>query len=662
MFGVTVMAILAGVSIGQTTTVPVPCGVRPDTSAAVSAVGSQPPTSQREELRPAIDSLLQVNRSLLREAGSTKFLYLLSAAAQALATVMTLIFTVTLVVAQLVAPYGLHMSKRAFSGRNLARMLVFIVATLFSLVALLSGNGVLAIVSAVLSLICMAVLIDYFWRVSRELEPRAAIRDLRAEATALATDNSGGAVAAALKLETMAYGALAKGDYWLLREASEAIGATMSALADQGKTDPALELRDDIKALLIEAGARPKPTQEMLTGLIEGLNNTETGFYAMHAVMLEIIDSVLASYEWPRAEEAYSAVYRASGRYLELLVDAAPDRADEVASAVDRVASRLVSTWRRAVSALGTPKAYGCGNAAATLHGIFAAASRRAARSTNVNAIVVTACTRAMLDMGRREPGFRPLMHNAPYAFTRTADTLRKAGPYLDETTIRQPLAELMEEWDTEPAVLASAWLGLAAVFAANPAAKLVDIALEKYSKALTRCQDTQAEELATHLYKSASKLVAAGYGSDNHLWSAILDLWRKRALKTTTAISVLVSFAQAESELRSQGGRFLAIHQMSDSLLELALNGSRQVDESETTELVANWLVSAALYARSFVTTERPQFPPELIGQNRDTRRAVTIRKKRTEALEIIERWSGKLKVEVDWLQRQPGADWFVH
>lgn len=662
MLGVIVMAILAGVSTGQTTAVPVPCRERPDTSAAASAVASQPPTSQREELRPAIDSLLQVNRSLLREAGSTKFLYLLSAAAQALATVMTLIFTVTLVVAQLVAPYGLHMSKRAFSSRNLARMSVFIAATLFSLVALLSGNGVLAIVSAVLSLICMAVLIDYFWRVSREMEPRAAIRDLRAEATALATDNSGGAVAAALKLETMAYGALAKGDYELVQEALEAIGSTVSALAGHGQTDLALALRDDIKALLIEAGARPKPTQEMLLGLINGLATTKTGFYAMYAVLLEILDSVLASYEWPRAEEAYSAVYRASGRYLELLVDAAPDRAEDVVSAVDKVGSRLVSTWRRVVSAQGSAKNYGCGNAAATLQGILAAAARKAARSTGVNARVVTAFTRAMLDIGRREQGFRPLMHNAPYAWKRVADTLRKAGPYLDEADIRRPLADLTADWDTEPAVLASTWLGLATVFADKPAASLVDVALEKFSESLANCPDIQAEELVTHLRRSAPKLVAAGYGSDNHLWRAILALWSRRALTTNTAASVFVAFAQEEDETRPQGGRFLAMYQMADSMLELAMNGSRPVGQSETTELVANWLVAAAFYAKSHVTSARPQLPPELAGQNRDARKAVTIRERRVAALQTVENWSAKLRPTVTWLLEHPGAAWFVH
>jgi hypothetical protein len=190
----------------------------------------------------------------------------------------------------------------------------------------------------------------------------------------------------------------------------------------------------------------------------------------------------------------------------------------------------------------------------------------------------------------------------------------------------------------------------------------LVNVAIEKFSEALANCPDIQAEELATHLGRSAPKLVAAGYGSDNPLWRTILALWQKQTLKTTTTVSVFVSFAQAESELRPQGGRFLAIHQMAGSMLDLALNRSRQVDESETAELVANWLVSAALYAQSFVTTDRPQLPPELIGVNRDTLKAMTIRGKRTEALETIGRWSAKLKVVVDWLLRHPGADWFVH
>jgi len=608
-----------------------------------------------------MDSLLQVSRSLLRESSSTKFLYLLSAAAQALATIMTLIFTVTLVVAQLVAPYGLHMSKRAFSPRNLARMMAFIVATTVSLVALLSGSGVLAIVSAAMTLVCMWVLVDYFRKVSGELEPLSAVKDLRRDAIALADAGQDGVDRVVLKLETMAYGALAKGDYELLPKALEAIGATMSALADHGKTDSALGLRDDIRALLIEAGARPKPTQEMLTGLIGGLNNTKSGFFAMYAIMLEIIDPVLASFEWPRAEEAYSAVYRASGRYLELLVDAGPDRADDVASAVDKVVTRLVSTWRRVASAPGAPKHYGCGNAAATLQAILAAAARKAARSTNVNARVVTACTKAMLDIGRREQGFRPLMHNASYAFRRVADTLRKAGPYLDEAAIRRPLTDLTADWDTEPAVLASTWLGLAAVFADRSSASLVDVALEKFSECLANCPDTQAEELATHLGRIAPKLVAAGYGSDNPLWRTILALWQKRALKTTTAVSIFRSFAQAEHDSRPHGERFLAIYQMANSMLELALNKSRQVDDAETTELVAIWFVSGALLARSRATDHGTPFPSELGDQNRLSPKAQTLSGKRAEALRVIDGWSDTLKSDVEWLLGLPGSHWFA-
>jgi hypothetical protein len=661
MLGVTILAVLVAAGRGQAAATPAAPGSGFDTTGATLVAGTKPIARTQSELRPAMDSLIHTSERTFTEIRNSKYLYLLSATAQALATIMTLIFTVTLVVAQLVAPYGLHMSKRAFSRKNLVRMMVFIVATVFSLVALLSGNGILAVVSIALTLVCMGVLVDYFMKVSGELEPRSAIRDLRRDAIALVGAGQDGVDDAVRKLETMAYGALAKGDYELLPKALEAIGEIASVLAERKKRDLVLTLRDSLKALLIEAGARPKPTQEMLWGFVEGSFRSKTGFFVIHKLILETIDAVLASYEWPREEEAYSAIYKGSGRFLELLIDVAPDFPDGVADAVEEAAARLVSTWRRVVRA-GSARTFGCGNAAATLQGVMAYAARRAAESSTVRAGLVNSCAKAMLQIGRQEQNYTPLMYNAPSAFERMVDALTKVAPYLDGDIVRSPLEELMADWGVEPNDKAAAWLMLSEEFSLNPTARLVDVAINRFSEAWTKCTDEQAEDLAQLLNDMASKLVAAGYGIDNRLWHAVLALWQKQALKTTSAVSTLVSFEEAERELRPQGGRFLAIYQMADSMLELALNKSRQVDESETTELVANWLVSAALYGRSHVTTEDPRLPPELTGQNRDTAKAVTIRAKRTEALETIERWSVKLKVAVDWLLRHPGADWFVH
>lgn len=108
-------------------------------------------------------------------------LYLLSAIAQSLAAVLALVFTISLVVAQLSSKYSHRLLASFFDKSTIFYILLFIISVLlpFWILSQPEINDVPVKFSLILSVICLLFLIPYFLRFKEKLDPERIIEDLK---------------------------------------------------------------------------------------------------------------------------------------------------------------------------------------------------------------------------------------------------------------------------------------------------------------------------------------------------------------------------------------------------------------------------------------------------------------------------------------------------
>jgi hypothetical protein len=171
---------------------------------AEAAAPVQQPTAATDSLLRRVvtqqDSLLQQGRTAQAAQTATEtrnnWRYFWSALAQSLATIATLVFTVTLVVAQLATRYGLRMARRTLRWQNLAKLAFFLLTTALSLAVLhLGPEGVIVgqvHVGAVplnwgvsgMAMLCGVILILHLHGLKRELNIDMALADVQKETLA----------------------------------------------------------------------------------------------------------------------------------------------------------------------------------------------------------------------------------------------------------------------------------------------------------------------------------------------------------------------------------------------------------------------------------------------------------------------------------------------
>ncbi|MBL7208760.1 MAG: DUF2254 domain-containing protein [Dehalococcoidia bacterium] len=125
--------------------------------------------------------------------------YLLSTVSQGLATVLAVVFTISLVAGQLASRYSPRMMRLVFKPSTFLYILLFVASVVFSLAGLATADigvplielsiallGPLRVtwgaISLVLAGLCLTLLIPYFVALTRRLTPEALLRDLGSDA------------------------------------------------------------------------------------------------------------------------------------------------------------------------------------------------------------------------------------------------------------------------------------------------------------------------------------------------------------------------------------------------------------------------------------------------------------------------------------------------
>lgn len=268
----------------------------------------------------------------LRVGQGTKqeYLYLLSAGSQALATVVTLVYTVSLVAAQLTARFGYRTARRAFGQENLGKLAAFMYTVFFSLVALyFGGQALLAGTSLVLTAACAMLLLSHFREFGRELNLKLQIKKLALDigprvASMRQTDDESikkdlrdRVLTVVHEIESVAYGAIGTGDTETLRYAVAAEAELAACAGASGHNWTSQSVGYRLSRMMLEAGHSPRAVEAVIEGFVHGVSRQGGhGVVAAYGLVYGAVEDTLAACEWPRQEEVFVAAYGA----LELLL------------------------------------------------------------------------------------------------------------------------------------------------------------------------------------------------------------------------------------------------------------------------------------------------------------------------------------------------------
>jgi hypothetical protein len=167
--------------------------------------------------------------------------HLLAATAEAMAAILALVFTITLVVSELTAAYSHRLIQRLLTPFTVIYMMLFIVATVVPLVLIAHGQGWGIKVALTLAALCLALLLPFFRYFLYRITPSALLNDLSSAARKklLAGEEAGEMEA----LDNMSVSALEFKDYDTFESALTRLGG-LSLLALPAET--ARETVDDI--------------------------------------------------------------------------------------------------------------------------------------------------------------------------------------------------------------------------------------------------------------------------------------------------------------------------------------------------------------------------------------------------------------------------------
>ncbi len=121
-------------------------------------------------------SLYLVNLELSYNSGGRE--YLLSAVSQVLGTAFALVFTITIISAELSSKYSQRMLGRVFTRWTIFYMFIFIVSIVFPLVALVNISDVAVKVSLILCALCLLFLIPYSLTIKERTSPKKLLEEL----------------------------------------------------------------------------------------------------------------------------------------------------------------------------------------------------------------------------------------------------------------------------------------------------------------------------------------------------------------------------------------------------------------------------------------------------------------------------------------------------
>lgn len=104
--------------------------------------------------------------------------YILSSISQGLATIFALVFTMTLVMAQISTKYSARTTHLILSRTTLFVMFLYVVGIILPLFAMRSQSETLLFLCIILAVVCVSLLIPYFFYLKKRFDPRYYIESL----------------------------------------------------------------------------------------------------------------------------------------------------------------------------------------------------------------------------------------------------------------------------------------------------------------------------------------------------------------------------------------------------------------------------------------------------------------------------------------------------
>lgn len=171
-------------------------------------------------------------------------LYMLSALAQSLAAILALVFTISLVFAQIFAKYSYHMVLKFFDKDSKEYMALFLITILGSLILMAYPKPILVRFALILCSACLLALPHYFDSLLRKLNPAAMITAWTYEAEKQLTLDSSKVPTNVPEIMEFLGNCIEVKDYLSLDKAIKSI-ATVALKAEELKTksNPSLESR-----------------------------------------------------------------------------------------------------------------------------------------------------------------------------------------------------------------------------------------------------------------------------------------------------------------------------------------------------------------------------------------------------------------------------------
>jgi hypothetical protein len=551
-------------------------------------------------------SVVQPARNTPASQDDWRFHYLLSAIAQALASIMTLVFTVTLVVTQLTSTYGMHLAEAAFGRRNLAKMGVFVFTMMFSLVALYRPSWVTGALSLALTLGCMAVLLLHFRSMRAELDILTLVRGTRDAAvkhiTAKDTERSMREID---KLETVAYRATGQCDYATTEACVRTMSALIGHLLSAEPDDAALDVKERIKQMALDVRGRPKAVSVVLQGFVDGLAMDAKAVRRFYPQVVETLEALLHACEWPREEESVAAVFLAAGRFLDRL----RSLPGEWTVAAVYVMRRMTDEWRLLVEPVrNAPLVPGRGRAATTLHAAYASLAQKCARQSEPDVALVNAAVKYTLDLLTTKHTQAGFGASKDYVLERTTATLVATAGCLNVDVIKPVLERVMHIGDSEPEALRLWWDVVQAMLGAEKS-PLVASTMKRLVTALKTSSDPEREQhrrsVLTAVAGDAGRLAGQLHSEEietvSNLLSAAGDKRISQHLALEDMVQLIKAFAATPQCTSGENELVGTLWRESERLVNEPINrdasGAQIYNVDSATAFC--WLLSAALYLK---------------------------------------------------------------
>ncbi len=452
------------------------------------------------------DSLLGIiaaqNESLLRakeltepaqtrEAEKSDWRYFLSALAQSLAAIATLVFTVTLVVSQLRARYGLRVAQEVLNWGNVVRFGYFLISVAASLWAIHRPEDWFRVISWALAIGCVPILFWHFWDTRRSLSLRRVVSKYGKEARRQLRTGSD-STEKLRDLEYIAHGALAHSDFDTLDATTEELATAAAEAAKQNLGETVDDAFEYIRGVCFEATRSPKATLIATVGVTKGIGKRGGAVLRdLAGNAIDTFDMSLRMCDWPKQEEIYAAVFVAVQKLLKELVDKEAADSALAGNIIDRCVKLLARANKRR---LHEPEP-GSGHAAYTLfETCLAGATYAAARDNVVEAkSFLNACLSRALNIAGLPHAYVELQQYLPDAVRKSVETLKEVARHLDEKEMLKPIRGLLVTQDSDLAAATVEWRELTAVFIDERAFELANVSLAN----LNRLLELRVSELA---------------------------------------------------------------------------------------------------------------------------------------------------------------------